>query len=70
MEDCLTKGCENGGGTRGLCSKCYSSAQMMVARGEATMEELIEAGMILDHKKKASLFRNQFLALKNEKTKL
>jgi hypothetical protein len=60
LEHCLVKKCERGGGTRGLCSGCYSIARIMIARGETTEETLVEKGMMLPKTAKSnSLFREQ-----------
>ena|GEM_PF-5191264 len=56
---CLTPGCDQVGGTRGLCHRCYSAAQTMVKNGTLAWEKLVKLGLAL-HSRRESGTRKLF----------
>lgn len=52
---CLTDGCENVGGTRGLCLACYRRLFMRVKRGKATWKQLVADGLAV----RAQVYRHE-----------
>ena len=43
--ECLTPGCKAEAKTRGLCQRCYATANAQVKKGNVTWEKLVEFGL-------------------------
>lgn len=48
---CITPNCGRQRSVRGLCARCYVTAQKHISRCEATWESLVELGLILPRSK-------------------
>ncbi len=58
-DKCLVTTCSAGAWIRGLCSKCYASAQGAVKHKITTWDEVEKMGLCLP-RQKPSLFRAEF----------
>ncbi len=61
---CLIKGCEGKQMTRGLCSKCYTTARKLVETGQTTWEVLKKKGLVYEKRTNLSPFMDEFNKIK------